>query len=325
MKRELGQFYTKNADYIIGDLITDLPTDGIFIDPFSGEWDLLNLLPERSRIEAYDIDPKHPLTIKRDTLLNPPSYKGKWVLTNPPYLARNKTKEKSIYETWGVDDLYKAAIKSIIGCEGGILIVPLNFLCSSDPKTRIEFLSKYTIQTLKIFETRAFKDTDYTVCSFSFKKSARKEQKINTFFIPSKINKSFSIKKETGYRLGWEFHSLLSSVKSNIKVSRETRDKPANTDLVLRAIDTGTDTGRISLSLNPSFSGKQSDRTFAKINLSITLTEQEQLILAQNFNNLLEYWRNKYNSLFLSNYRNAQRKRISFKDAFKVIQHCLNQ
>ena len=77
----------------------------------------------------YDIDPKIN-AITQNTLLNPPDYKDKYVITNPPFLAKNKNKDKTIYEIYDVGDLYKAAIKSFIIGDviGGILIVPLNFL-----------------------------------------------------------------------------------------------------------------------------------------------------------------------------------------------------
>jgi hypothetical protein len=56
-------------------------------------------------------------------------------------------------------------------CLGGILIVPLNFICSirkNDIDLRKKFISKYNIITLNIFEEQVFEDTTYTICSFQF-------------------------------------------------------------------------------------------------------------------------------------------------------------
>ena len=38
--------------------------------------------------------------------LNPPSYQDKYVVTNPPYLARNKSDNKQIYDLYQQNDLY---------------------------------------------------------------------------------------------------------------------------------------------------------------------------------------------------------------------------
>ena len=38
------------------------------------------------------------IVIKRDTILNPPNYNNKFIITNPPYLARNKSKDKTLFK-----------------------------------------------------------------------------------------------------------------------------------------------------------------------------------------------------------------------------------
>ena len=40
-KVELGQFYTTNSKYIIGNLLNDLPKDLVVVEPFCGQGDLL--------------------------------------------------------------------------------------------------------------------------------------------------------------------------------------------------------------------------------------------------------------------------------------------
>jgi hypothetical protein len=138
-KVKFGQFYTKRSQYIIGNLLEDLDKELKVVEPFCGEGDLLIFDNE---YEIYDIDPKIEGCELRDTLTNPPSYEGKLVVTNPPFLARNKNKDKTLYDLYEVGDLYKVAIKSIQGCSGGILIVPLNFFCDEDNKIRDMFFSR---------------------------------------------------------------------------------------------------------------------------------------------------------------------------------------
>ena len=65
-------------------------------------------------IELYDIEPKYNDTIKKDTLLEPPIYDNKFVLTNPPYLARNKNEDKTLYDKYNTNDLYKCFIINLI-------------------------------------------------------------------------------------------------------------------------------------------------------------------------------------------------------------------
>ena len=48
-----------------------------------------------------------------------------------------------------------------------------------------------------------------------------------------------------------------------------------------------------------------------------------QRILVEKFNEYLKINREKYNSLFLTNYRENKRKRISFELAFKIFGNLL--
>ena len=134
-KSQLGQFYTTNYEYILSNM--EIPNNvKTIIEPFVGNGDLLKFIKNKDKynIEIYDIDPVLIDTIKRDTIKNPPDYTNKFILTNPPYLARNKNKNKELYEKYNCNDLYKCFIRNIITntCQGGIIIIPLNFLSSSE-------------------------------------------------------------------------------------------------------------------------------------------------------------------------------------------------
>ena len=157
---ELGQFFTKNYNYILQSLNIPENVENI-IEPFCGEGDLLNFIQNKDKdkykIECYDIDPKKGFVEKRDTLLNPPQYNNKFILTNPPYLARNKCKNKEIFDKYNVNDLYKCFIMNLINdkCLGGIIIIPLNFWSSirkADIELRKNFLQIYNIIHINIFE-----------------------------------------------------------------------------------------------------------------------------------------------------------------------------
>lgn len=320
-KSQLGQFYTTKATYIIGNLLNDIPNNVDIIEPFVGNGDLL-IFDNYSSLEMYDIDPKMGNTIKQDTLLNPPIYDNKYVITNPPYLYRNKAKDKTIYDKYDTTDLYKAFIKSILNCDGGILIIPLNFLCDNDDKIRNLFFEKFQIINLNIFEEQIFDDTTYNICSFSFRRRIDESNILKCKFHPSNIKKEFSLHKETGYKIGHNFLKIIKEQK-NIGISRLTIGGTPNSNLYIRCIDTGSDDGRIKLSLEDHFYGKETDRTFATIILDKEYSIEDQKFIAEKFNHIIENQRNLYHSLFLSNYRNStkagSRKRISFDTTYKLI------
>ena len=171
-KKEKGQFFTTNYKYILQNLNIPNYIENI-IEPFTGNGDLLNFISKDKNIVCYDIDPKKNFIIKRDTILNPPKYKNKFVITNPPYLARNKSNDKTIFDKYHYNDLYKCFIYQLIEseCSGGILIIPLNFWCSirkTDIYLRKCFVKKFSVIHLNIFEEKVFDDTSYTICSFQF-------------------------------------------------------------------------------------------------------------------------------------------------------------
>lgn len=329
-KKELGQFYTTNSAYIFEGLLDIFPEGSTVIDAYSGNWDLLNLVKDSHPVEAYDIDPKVEGTIEQDTLLNPPDFQGKWVLTNPPYLAVNKTNNKTLFQKHGLDDLYKISLKTSLKCAGGAVVIPLNFFSNDRSIIREEFLKTFRIIRLNIFEEQVFDDTTYTVCSFSFvREPGLKEQEIDTYFYPLKEYRKITLSSDYNYMFGGDF--FFPMLKENtLKITRLTKGGLPNSNLFLRAIDTGSNNGRISLSLKEPFFGIKSDRTFATIVFPEDMNnvpEWDQLRICEEFNKLIEDKRKKYRSLFLTNFRNSSkaysRKRIGFDLAYGIISYII--
>jgi hypothetical protein len=260
--------------------------------------------------------------------LNPPDYTGKYVATNPPFLARNKSKstDKTAFARYDTDDLYKAALQSMLKAEGGLLVVPLNFFSSKESATRKLFLDQFTILKVIAFEESVFEDTDYTVCSFAFVKHDRpRDQHVEFVFKPTNESKIFALKQAHDYQVGVEFTNLITD--SGPKVTRLREDQTPNSKLFLRALDTGTVNGRIALSIaEQPFFGKNTDRTFASIQVDCKLSESAQKLLCILFNAILEQYRTHFHSMFLNGYRNSgeyARKRIAFDDAYALISHII--
>ena len=241
-KKKFGQFYTTNYEYILSNMTIPRGTHNI-IEPFVGNGDLLKFIKnkENYKLEIYDIDPKCKNAIKRDTLKNPPDYTNKFVLTNPPYLARNKNKDKELYNKYNTNDLYKCFIINLIDstCEGGIIIIPLNFISSirkADLKLRKMFLEKYSMKIINIFEEQVFDDTKYAVCSIYFTKKEKNDNSSKIYIYPSKKQMTITLSNENNYTIGGEIYNL--PINKDYKIERATRKTKENiTNILLKCID----------------------------------------------------------------------------------------
>lgn len=323
---------------IIFSQISQSPSAKI-IEPFSGNHDIVKYIKEFSQnIESYDIDPKTPETIKQDTILNPPDYTESYVITNPPYLARNKATNKEAYDKYNTNDLYKCFLATICHPNnqplGGILILPASFLLSPrklDIECRHKFLSIFAIHQVNYFEEQVFDDTTTTVIAFNFTKSAYEmdSQLINITKYPSKQEKQFSISSINSWIIGGDIYNIKTS--PDIVISRYiTKSAPTQyqTYMTLSALDGGTSSNRIKLLYKKDYiyQAKESSRTYATLIINKELSAEEQEQICQEFNSFIEDKRNETWSLFLPQYRESKeyaRKRIPFTLAYKIINHML--
>lgn len=356
-KQKLGQFYTTNFKYILQNI--NIPDDiENIIEPFCGKGDLLKFIGNINdyKIECYDIDPKKDIAdqgsaaevlalwakfppVKKDTLKNPPDYNNKFIITNPPYLARNKSKDKEIFDKYDVNDLYKCFIKEIITneCLGGILIIPLNFWSSirkNDIELRKLFLEKYNVIQLNIFEEQVFDDTTTTVCSFQYTKKIN-DNDINITIYPSKLNITTKLNNENNYLIGGDIYNL--KTKKIYKINRitnknKTKEKDNITNILIKCIDDNEE-NKIGLSIVEDKdiyidkTPNQSSRTYASLIIKPKISLEKQKIIVDKCNTFINNHRKQYNSLFLSNYRESKdiaRKRISFDLIYQIVEYFLD-
>jgi len=339
-KKSLGQFYTKEYKYILQNIFIPENIKNI-IEPFAGEGDLVKYINSNGKkynIELYDIDPKNTDTVKRDTLLNPPNYTGKFITTNPPYLARNKSKNKHIFDKYNVNDLYKCFIINLIDtpCDGGILIIPLNFICSirkNDVLLRKKFLSIYKIKQINIFEESVFSDTKYTVCSLLFINELNVDDHINIDIYPSKKNIKIKLSETNNYTIGGEIYNLTCSSIYKFKRLTQKNIKEKKTNILVKCIDDNSKSminAKYIENDNELFidnTSKLSARSYLTLIITPHIDIDKQKKLVNDFNNYLTINRNKYNSLFLTNYRESNdiaRKRISFDLVYKIFGYVIS-
>ena len=339
-KQELGQFFTTNYKYILQNF--SIPEEETkIIEPFVGKGHLLQFINKsKYSIEIYDIDPHIISTIKRDTLKYPPCYKDKFILTNPPYLARNKSVSKTIFDKYNANDLYKCFIKQIISdpSNGGIIIIPLNFWCSvrkSDVDLRANFLKVYNVITINIFEEKVFEDTGYTICSFLFKLKREEPDPINVFIYPKYKHIKVELNLKNNYTFGGDIYSLPQSQTFTIeRLTKDNiiRDTEYITNILVKCIDDNIN-NKICLKIIDEKqrycddSPKRSARSYATLIIKPKITNIQQNKLVSIFNEYLNTKRDKYHSLFLTNYRESNsiaRKRISFSLVFEIVNYLLS-
>jgi hypothetical protein len=338
-KKNLGQFFTTNYKHILQDL--KIPEDvKNIIEPFTGDGDLLNFIEDKKiyKIECYDLDPKKDFIVKRDTIKNPVDHENKFSITNPPYLARNKSSDKTLFDKYDVNDLYKCYIINICTNSpvGGIIIIPLNFWSSirkNDIDLRETFLNKFKVLQLNIFEEKVFNDTSYTVCSFQYKlkdmQDTNNEIKITIY--PSKEKLIVNLNNQNNYTIGGNIYNLVN--KDVYKITRLTikNKENKNTNILVKCIDDNLNNKiclkyvsdkEIYIDETPNLSS----RTYATLIIEPPINSKKQKKLVDKFNNFLNEYRNKYNSLFLTNYRESKdiaRKRISFDLVYSIVGYIL--
>jgi hypothetical protein len=350
-KQALGQFYTTNYNYIFNNIVINEKNTRI-IEPFAGEGHLTSFAVSQLKIIEnvleYDIDPKNQFIKQRDTLLDPPDYKDFYIITNPPYLARNKCDNKLVFDKYGENDLYKCFLRNLTTnqCSGGIIIIPLNFFCSirkSDIELRRDFMQVYAIGKIRIFEEQVFDDTSYTVCVVQFINQSESStcqhehidstQNIHVEFYPTKIMKTMELSKENLYTFGGHMYCLPKNENVHIERLTHVNIIKKNSNLLLKCIDDNNES-RLGVyyiekddELFIDETEKLSARAYATLIIEPELSIHEQKNIATRFNNFVNKNRAEYNSLFLTNYRESKngfaRKRISMSHAYDIVKHLL--
>ena len=369
MKRQFGQFFTTNSDYILQGFEGFMKNKEV-TDPFAGNQDLIKWVRKNGCQKAvgFDCDKKYvddKNVLNNDSINSPQKYK--FVCTNPPYLHKNKadqkTKERFFFGTHSsFEDLYQVSIFSILNCDEGILIVPLNFLCAENSqKIRNLFFDKFEIAKLNIFSERVFEDTTYNVISFYFrrKKENLEKNKIPATIFPEKKKIIFIVERKYNWQFGGDFINRIKNTENHLGIFRLTEDylrsgeyevelafqnikdkKPLRISkdikklieknvLFLRAIDSKNGK-KIQLEDIRKYGvvglvGKNTSRNMAHLIFKEEIPINDQIELMELFNEELNRGRSKYLSFFLTNFRDNNRKRISFELAYKLLNYIYDE
>ena len=325
--KKLGQYYTTNADYVLQGL--SIPEGADIVEPFAGNGDLVNWSLETNpkSIECFDLQPQKCWIKKQDTLLTPPCYDNKYIVTNPPFLSKANSSCKILFNLYKTNNLYKCLIINLLesNSAGGILILPANFWFSAENLTlRKRFLAKYNVKRINIFEEQVFDLARITVCSFCFLVREDFKQRTNFFIFPRKEHVSTNILTGNIVELPRCF------IANNLaKVARSTSLKGKtlySTSLVLQTIDSSK---RKKIGMGMVNNTDELGLEQTRISTSVCLDFDEQLVVMNEFNKILRTLRRKYSSLlfpyFLScAYSGFDRKKIPINIAFNIISYIIN-
>ena len=164
-----------------------------------------------------------------------------------------------------------------------------------------------------------FDETTYNVCSFAFKKNNNIEQDIDIFIYDKELRekKRIKVSKQFNYRIGGDFFEELSKVK--VLFSRLTIDKPQNpTNISVICIDSKDSLFHFYFD-NNHYYGKKSDRNLATLSSDLVLTEEIEKEMVKKANEMILDFRNKMGNLVFTNFRDRNRKRIGFTEAYQIM------
>jgi len=245
----------------------------------------------------------------------------------------------------------------------GLWITPSN-LFSSDIMKNIRKKIVHKIHNIRIYEEKIFKSTDISVATYTIENNNITTNKKIDFINSDKIksyefilnnNNNFvqewdnikNIKNKFKIKQGYVDTKITNGKEKVLLIDTNYKEKEFNISLkekellkknilILRTTDTGTEKGKIGLyTIEELFNSKDAIGLITKISsrvytqLFLDLSIKEQLKLKINFNLEINRLRKKYNSIFLTNFKNSsngiQRKRISFKETYSLINSILEK
>jgi hypothetical protein len=150
---------------------------------------------------------------------------------------------------------------------------------------------------------------------------------------PMRLIIDTTLNRENNYMVGGHiYHLKTNGIYKVSRITRKNREKK-NTNILVRCIDSNEE-NQINLEvvddeeLFIDETPNQSARTMMSLIIEPVINMEKQKRLVEEFNLFLNNERKKYNSMFLSNYRESKdisRKRISFDLVFKIVEYILDR
>lgn len=295
-KQLLGQFYTTTDPFNGRKSFTDwfdlVPKDTKFLEPFVGGGHILSYID--ADWDGYDIEPKMPGAIQRDTLKDfPTGYRV--CITNPPYLAKTVVSRKKLDVVLNYEDMYLDSLSLMLEhCEYVAAIIPSTFWNTNLFRDRLYAWDK--------FDMKLFSDTDAPAGV--------------AYFVPKKVNKTRTFINGDEVFIGdWNIPKAVKfPIVFNPKEFSEFLvvgiDSTTQDNIHIRKTE-GFD---ISTLADSEGQCKSTNRNIFPIKCSYL--KEEDL---PHINDIITEWRNETKDFTMTNFKSCQksgkyRKRISFTE-----------
>jgi hypothetical protein len=249
------------------------------------------------------------------------------MVSNPPYLARNKAKGQyaPIYDKFKQSDLYKCHLAGL-NCNEGIVILPSNFLSESNSSARKMFFSRFSILQAEYWTEQVFPEATTGIVIFHYKWEKNPIQHFPLTMLPEEKKIDVVLKPEYGYLFGAEFFQRISQYPKTVTVEKGTKGIPPNTRLVLSLLDKNKIPQGLSINTgDPILSTKTAFTTYQLVVHGVTLSQEEEEKIVSSFNSLMGHYRKKYSGLFLTNYMGANQKILPVSYCYRLINYIVNE
>lgn len=261
------------------------PKGCIVIEPFVGDGEIMKWIGTDNIIIPYDADPKLPKVLRRNVFIEKPKYYGTYVITKPPQLKKSDSEDKTIFEQYGTDNLYKCFIKSIMSEQptGGIIVLPIKFLSGlrdSENKRRQDFFRIFKPENINVFDMETvvinFEKRPYT--------SPFTKEFWSVNFYPEKTMCQIEVENKQRKISTTGLISPPNGHTIQVGFSNETLDGWQKTEFVLQSLDTD----KHRMGLYPT-----SDSSDALLQVKGVLSKKLHSKLRDDFNNYIVNEREK--------------------------------
>lgn len=309
-KRERGQFFTVNNAFLHPRFLSWLAaipeqSKQRVLEPFAGAGNITQMLPQLT-FSCYDIQPRAPFVVERDTLADFPT--GFDVaITNPPYLYRSSaSRTKTPFPDTTFEDLYEFCLfKCLENVKFLAAIVPASFmLLSADARLTSR------LKTVIELNEEMFADTETPVCLALFG-DAEGDSVGDIMYVRGEIEVSRAALERASQPLKARLDKKLVKMNS------------AAGTVVLRGIDTaGGVRAHFTRAGNIPFNSTTRSITHCKIPDDMTDAMLDDLI--DEANALLNKWREDTHDFLLLAFRGLRtdgefRRRVDFNTARAVL------
>ena len=320
-KQKTGSYYTTKADELLTGL-EHIVSNAKVIEPFAGGGDMTSWCKRNGADSVLERD----LIWGQDSIMTPDFGDADTVVTNPPYLSKNKNKDKTPYNKWSQSDLYKCHMASLVSSDiqKGILVLPSNFISESNSKIRDLFFSRFKLDRVRYYRYPVFEDATTGICVISFSRwtpSNTMVVPIDTHYTDTVVSDEYELRSEYGWLPGVEFfqHIYADPTPLNVSILREGE----GTNILISLLTNGKYPLGAHYNDGETFYASEKTFTTYQVKLDVEISKETQRKVVDEYNETLYRYMDEYESLFLANYMGAEQKIKSRRYSGLLLSRCI--